>query len=70
MNQVALRIFLILAFIPLMIFIGYGILIIAPIFSAYFAINSYKFNNYKEMYFWIFIGMLCFTVALFALGVL
>ena len=51
-------------------FIGYGILIIAPIFSAYFAMNSYKFNNYKEMYFWIFIGMLCFTVALFALGVL
>ena len=63
MNRFVLQVFLFLAFIPLAILIGYGILVIAPI-------NSYKFNNYKEMYIWMAFGAFSFLLALFMLGVL
>ena len=37
---------------------------------SFLAINSYKFNNHKEMYFWMLIGSLSFILALYLLGVL
>ena len=70
MNKIALQLFLVLAFIPLALLIGYGIIVLAPIFCCFLAINSYKFNDHKEMYFWMFIGALSFTLALYLLGVL
>ncbi|MDA8696324.1 hypothetical protein N9H95_04310 [Gammaproteobacteria bacterium] len=70
MNKIALQLFLVLAFIPLALLIGYGIVVLAPIFSCFLAINSYKFNNHKEMYFWMLIGSLSFILALYLLGVL
>ena len=70
MNKIALQLFLVLAFIPLALLIGYGIIVLAPIFCCFLAINSYKFNNHKEMYFWMLIGALSFTLALYSLGVL
>ena len=70
MNRFVLQVFLFLAFIPLAILIGYGILVIAPIFCCFLAINSYKFNNYKEMYIWMTFGAFSFLLALFMLGVL
>jgi hypothetical protein len=70
MNKIALQLFLVLAFIPLALLIGYGIIVLAPIFCCFLAINSYKFNNHQEMYFWMLVGALSFTLALFLLGVL
>ena len=70
MNKLVLQIFLFLAFIPLAILIGYGILVIAPIFCCFLAINSYKFNNYNEMYVWIAFGAFSFILALYMLGIL
>lgn len=70
MNKFVLQIFLFLAFIPLAILIGYGVLVVAPIFCCYLAINSYKFNNYREMYIWMTFGGLSFLLALYMLGVL
>ena len=70
MNRFVLQVFLFLAFIPLAILIGYGILVIAPIFCCFLAINSYKFKNYKEMYIWMAFGAFSFLLALFMLGVL
>ena len=70
MNKFILQLFLFLAFIPLAILIGYGVLVIAPIFCCFLAINSYKFNNYKEMYIWMGIGGLSFILALYMLGVI
>ena len=70
MNRFILQLFLLLAFIPLAILIGYGVLVIAPIFCCFLAINSYKFNNFKEMYLWMVIGVIMFFLALFMLGVL
>ena len=70
MNKFILQIFLFLAFIPLAILIGYGILVIAPIFCCFLAINSYKFNNNKEMYIWIALGALSFLLALYMLGII
>tara|TARA_B100000989_G_scaffold11189_1_gene7633 strand:- start:3823 stop:4035 length:213 start_codon:yes stop_codon:yes gene_type:complete len=70
MNKFILQIFLFLAFIPLAILIGYGILVIAPIFCCFLAINSYKFNNNKEMYIWIALGTLSFLLALYMLGII
>ena len=70
MNKLVLQIFLFLAFIPLAILIGYGILVIAPIICCFLAINSYKFNNYKEMYVWFAFGALSFILALYMLGIL
>ena len=60
MNKFVLQVFLFLAFIPLAILIGYGVLVIAPIFCCFLAINSYKFNNYREMYIWMGFGVLSF----------
>ena len=69
MNRFFLQVFLFLAFIPLAILIGYGILVIAPIVCCFLAINSYKFNNYREMYIWMGFGGLSFMLALYMLGV-
>ncbi len=70
MNKTLLQVFLLLAFIPLAILVGYGVLVVAPIFCCFLAINSYKFKNYKEMYIWMSVGVLSFLLALFMLGVL
>tara|TARA_B100000945_G_C20282238_1_gene549208 strand:- start:120 stop:332 length:213 start_codon:yes stop_codon:yes gene_type:complete len=70
MNKFVLQVFLFMAFIPLAILVGYGILVMAPIFCCLLAINSYKFNNYKEMYVWIAFGMLSLILALYILGVI
>ncbi|MAV24090.1 MAG: hypothetical protein CBE38_03350 [Gammaproteobacteria bacterium TMED278] len=70
MNKKFLQVFLLLAFIPLAILIGYGIIVLAPIFCCFLAINSYKFNNFKEMYIWIVVGTISFLIALYMLGVL
>ena len=70
MNRTVLQIFLLLAFIPLAILVGYGVLVVAPIFCCFLAINSYKFQNFKEMYIWMGIGVLSFFLALYMLGVL
>ena len=70
MNKWFLQAFLLLAFIPLAILVGYGVLVVAPIFCCFLAINSYKFKNYKEMYIWMGVGVLSFLLALFMLGVL
>jgi hypothetical protein len=70
MNRTVLQIFLLLAFIPLAILVGYGVLVVAPIFCCFLAINSYKFKNYKEMYIWMVVGALSFILALYMLGVL
>lgn len=70
MNRFVLQVFLFLAFIPLAVLIGYGILVIAPIFCCFLAINSYKFKNYKEMYIWMGFGILSLLLALYMLGVL
>ena len=70
MNKFILQLFLFLAFIPLAILIGYGILVVAPIFCCFLAINSYKFNNDNEMYIWIALGTLSFLLALYMLGIL
>jgi len=69
-NKFVLQVFLFLAFIPLAILIGYGVLVVAPIFCCFLAINSYKFNNYKEMYIWMGFGLLSLLLALYMLGVL
>ena len=70
MNRTVLQIFLLLAFIPLAILVGYGVLVVAPIFCCFLAINSYKFKNFNEMYIWMGVGVLSFLLALFMLGVL
>jgi hypothetical protein len=70
MNRTVLQIFLLLAFIPLAILVGYGVLVVAPIFCCFLAINSYKFKNYNEMYIWMGVGALSFILALYMLGVL
>ena len=70
MNRTVLQIFLLLAFIPLAILVGYGVLVIAPIFCCFLAINSYKFKNFNEMYIWMGVGVLSFILALYMLGVL
>ena len=70
MNKTLLQVFLLLAFIPLAILVGYGVLVVAPIFCCFLAINSYKFKNYKEMYIWKGVGVFSFLLALYMLGVL
>ena len=70
MNRTVLQIFLLLAFIPLAILVCYGVLVVAPIFCCFLAINSYKFQNFKEMYIWMGVGALSFFLALYMLGVL
>ena len=70
MNRTFLQIFLLLAFIPLAILVGYGVLVVAPIFCCFLAINSYKFKNFQEMYIWMGVVVLSFFLALFMLGVL
>ena len=70
MNRTFLQIFLLLAFIPLAILVGYGVLVVAPIFCCFLAINSYKFQNFKEMYIWMGVGALSFILPLYMLGVL
>ena len=70
MNKFILQLFLFLAFIPLAILIGYGVLVIAPIFCCFLAINSYKYKNYREMYIWMGVGGLSFILALYMLGVI
>ena len=68
MNKWILQLFLFLAFIPLAIIIGCGVIVFAPIFCCFKAINSYRFENPKEMYFWIALGFVSFLLALKMLG--
>tara|TARA_B100000780_G_scaffold276999_1_gene246747 strand:+ start:715 stop:927 length:213 start_codon:yes stop_codon:yes gene_type:complete len=68
MNKWILQLFLFLAFIPLAILIGYGVIVFAPIFCCIKAINSYRFQNPKEMYFWIALGFVSLLLALKMLG--
>jgi hypothetical protein len=70
MNRVVLQVFLLLAFIPIAVLFVLGIVVVAPILCSFLAINSYKFNNYKEMYIWMAFGAFSFLLALFMLGVL
>lgn len=70
MNKWVLQFFLLIAFIPLAILIGYGLIVLAPIFCCFLAINSYRFNNDKEMYLWLIIGVVSFIISLYMLGVL
>ena len=70
MNRVVLQFFLSLAFIPIAILFVLGIVVVAPILCSFLAINSYKFNNYKEMYIWMAFGGLSFMLALYMLGVI
>ena len=51
MNKVLLQIFLLLAVIPIMLVIGWGFLILGPIICFGFAMNAYRYNNQKELYF-------------------
>jgi hypothetical protein len=68
MNKWILQLFLFLAFIPLAILVGYGVIVFAPIFCCIKAINSYRFQNPKEMYFWITLGFVSLLLALKILG--
>ena len=70
MNKWLLQFFLLIAFIPLAILIGYGLIVLAPIFCCFLAINSYRFNNGREMYLWLIIGVISFIVSLYMLGIL
>ena len=70
MNRFVLQVFLFLAFVALAVLIGYGFLVIAPIFCCFLAINSYKLNNFKELYVWMAFGGLSFILALYMLGIL
>ena len=74
MNRFVLQVFLFLAFIPLAILFVFGIIVVAPIFCCFLAINSYKFKNYKEMYIWMGVGGLFFSffivLLLYILGIL
>jgi len=70
MNRWLLQFFLLIAFIPLAILIGYGLIVLAPIFCCFLAINSYRFNNDKEMYLWLIIGVISFIISLYMLGIL
>ena len=69
MNRVLLQIFLLLAVIPIMLVIGWGFLILGPIICFGFAMNAYRYNNEKELYFWLIIGVIAFIVSLFVLGI-
>ena len=70
MNKWLLQFFLLIAFIPLAILIGYGLIVLAPIFCCFLAINSYRFNNDREMYLWLIIGVISFLISLYMLGIL
>ena len=70
MNRILLQIFLLLAVIPIMLVIGWGFLILGPIICFGFAMNAYRYNNEKELYFWLAMGVVAFFLALFVLGVL
>jgi|TARA_B110000003_G_scaffold269357_1_gene300275 hypothetical protein len=68
MNKWILQIFLFLALIPLAYFAIKVLFVFAPIFCSIKATNAYHFINYKEMYFWIALGIISFFVALNSLG--
>ena len=70
MNKWLLQFFLLIAFIPLAILIGYGLIVLAPIFCCFLAINSYRFNNDREMYLWLIIGVISFIISLYMLCIL
>jgi len=70
MNKWLLQFFLLIAFIPLAILIGYGLIVLAPIFCCFLAINSYRCNNDREMYLWLIIGVISFIISLYMLGIL
>ena len=61
MNRFLLQGFLLLALIPIGLLIGYGFLVMGPIICWGFAINAYRANNDKELYFWLFIGLIGFN---------
>ena len=70
MNKLVLQLFLVLAFIPILIFIGGLIILLATLYCSGLAINAYRFGNTKELYFWLVMGVVAFFLALFVLGVL
>ena len=70
MNKLALQLFLVLAFIPIAILISSIIITLAPLYFCGLAFNAYRFNNTKELYFWLAMGIVAFFLALFVLGVL
>ena len=70
MNKLALQLFLVLAFIPILLFIGGLIILLAPLYCSGLAINAYRFGNSKELYFWLAMGVIVFFLALLVLGVL
>ena len=51
MNKIALQLFLVLAFIPIAILISSINITLAPLYCWGLAINAYRFNNTKELYF-------------------
>ena len=69
MNKLALQFFLVLSVIPLFIFIGGLNILLAPLYCAFLALNSYRYGNTRELYFWLSIGMVAFLLALFSLWV-
>ena len=70
MNKLALQLFLVLAFIPILLFIVGLMILLAPLYCSGLAINAYKYRNTKELYFWLAMGVAAFFLALFVLGVL
>jgi len=69
MNKLALQFFLVLAMIPLLIIIGGLIILLAPLYCAFLALNAYRYGNTRELYFLLCIGMGAFFLALFVLVV-
>mgnify|MGYP005682138763 FL=1 len=70
MNRFLLQGFLLLALIPIGWFFTKLLIGLVPIICWGFAINAYKANNDKELYFWLFIGLIGFFIALYVLGIL
>jgi hypothetical protein len=70
MNRFLLQFFLIIAVIPIAFFFGTVFLVFAPLICWGLALNSYRFNNNQEMYFWLILGAIAFSISLYILGVL
>jgi hypothetical protein len=70
MNKLALQLFLVLAFIPILLVIAVLIILLAPLYCSGLAINAYKLGNTKELYFCLAMGVVAFFLALSILGVL
>ncbi len=69
MDRWILQIFLLLALIPIAIFLTQVALVLAPLILCGLAINAYRQNNIKEQYFWIILGMIALVIAFFILNI-